>query len=465
MHISTQQRNELMKAGKRCGTCFSIILVLLSTAMPAFPATAPSDYSGYTGTDPKPIPSPPPRLGPANSISTDPTFGSRILRVTDANTAGGRSVIPEDAGFFRAWNANSTALKLMTPKATWWVEFDPGKFTVGGGSSRPSLHQLNLNRFWEWSAVDPDILYFLNGNQIGQYNKATDKATNLGGPSNGDPVTYHVAVVGQDTWICSVAGAGAKDTYTKLFCINPADHGQSKVVDIVNRTINGIVQSDPNWPTSAPGHTIGIHSITGSAGGAWLGITFVHQSWGGHGIAVLNLNTNSWSLATGADRYWAGHIALGNGKLVNGCGSINGRDSRGAVLRDPDNLMDPSKYVFVMQPTPAVGWFDAEHSSWFNASTNPNAPILFSRYSSSSHPNPVPWYGEIVMAATNGRNTVWRFAHNHNGSGKYYGQAFAQISSDGRWASFSSYWDGTLGRSNGDFGIGTRIDTFIVELR
>ena len=45
-----------------------------------------------------------------------------------------------------------------------------------------------------------------------------------------------------------------------------------------------------------------------------------------------------------------------------------------------------------------------------------------------------------------------------------FGEAFAQISNDGRWALFSSYWDGTLGSSKGDFGIGTRIDTFIVEL-
>ena len=68
------------------------------------------------------------------------------------------------------------------------------------------------------------------------------------------------------------------------------------------------------------------------------------------------------------------------------------------------------------------------------------------------------------MAACDGSNTVWRFAHNHNGGGGYFGEAFAQISNDGRWALFSSYWDGTLGPSKGDFGIGTRIDTFIVEL-
>ena len=69
------------------------------------------------------------------------------------------------------------------------------------------------------------------------------------------------------------------------------------------------------------------------------------------------------------------------------------------------------------------------------------------------------------MAATDGSNTVWRFAHNHNGGGSFYGQSFAQISNDGRWVLFSSYWDGSLGAStNNDSGISTRVDTFIVEL-
>jgi hypothetical protein len=45
------------------------------------------------------------------------------------------------------------------------------------------------------------------------------------------------------------------------------------------------------------------------------------------------------------------------------------------------------------------------------------------------------------------------------------GQSFAQISNDGRWALFSSPWDGKLGSAAGDFGYPTRIDTFIVELK
>ncbi|HKR79673.1 MAG TPA: hypothetical protein VJR69_08200 [Nitrospira sp.] len=443
-----------------------LIVALLTSNQSGLAATAPSTYSAYTGTDAKAIPSAP-ALGAANSIINDPTFGSRILRVTDANTFSGNSLIPEYAGYYRTWNANSTALKLMNGQgSSYWLEFNPSTFKVGDGSARPQVHPLSFPWSWEWSAVDPDVIYFLNGNQLAKYNKVTTLVTNLGGPPNGDSVTMHVTVVGQDSWVCATAGAGSQNTYTKIYCLDPNNPSQSKFIDVVNKTINGIKQSDLNWPTSAAGQTIGIHSMYGSAVGGWLDVVFHQQSWGANGDSVFNLARNTWSLVTSADTRWSGHASMGNSKFVNGAGSINGVDSRGALLRDPDHLMDTTQYTSIMQPPSTVGWYDAEHSSWFNASTNPQAPVLFSRYNCAAPPGPLTWYGEIIAAATDGSNTVWRFAHNHNGGlVGFAGQSFAQISNDGRWVLFSSYWDGKLGAAAGDFGFSTRIDTFIVDLQ
>jgi hypothetical protein len=368
-------------------------------------------------------------------------------------------LIPEDAGFFRTWNANSTAIKLMTANgSSYWADFDPASFQVG------ALHPISFDSHWEWSAVDGDTLYFLYGSELKRYSITSQTMSSLGATPDGAQVQYHVAVVGHDDWVCSAAGAGSQDTYTKLFCVNPTT-SERKYIDIVNRTINGVPQSDPNWPTAAAGQTLGIHSINGSAGGTLLGVCFMQAGWNSNGMAVLDLNTNTWSFVTGADRYSSGHNSLGDGKYVNGAGSVNGQDSRGAVVRNPKDLMNAAQYTFIMQPYSTSGWYDAEHSSWFNASTNPNAPILFSRYDVAAAPSRLPWLGEIILAATDGSNTVWRFAHNHNGGNTFYGQAFAQISNDGRWALFSSYWDGTLGGSNGDFGLPSRVDTFVVELR
>src|SRR6516225_1232812 len=85
----------------------SLLGILIESTTSLRAQTPPSTYSAYTGTDTKVIP-PAPALGPANSVIIDPTFGSLILRVTDQNTNGGESFVSTDAGYHRAWNANST---------------------------------------------------------------------------------------------------------------------------------------------------------------------------------------------------------------------------------------------------------------------------------------------------------------------------------------------------------------------
>src|ERR1019366_2712753 len=131
--------------------------------------------------------------------------------------------------------------------------------------------------------------------------------------------------------------------------------------------------------------------------------------------------------------------------------------------RDPGDLMNSGKYLFLSQPPDTLNnWCDADHSSWLNSVSNPNAPVLISRYTAASSCSSA-WTGEIIAAAVDGSKTVWRFAHNHNRGACYYAQAFAQISNDGNWAVFSSSWDGALGADT-SFGCTTRIDTFIVDL-
>jgi hypothetical protein len=277
-------------------------------------------------------------------------------------------------------------------------------------------------------------------------------------------------VIGADKWVCSVAGAGVQDSFTKFYCLQPANPSISKFVDVANATVNGVAQSRTNWPTSMAGETIGIHDISSSTGSSWLEITFHQQTWGADGGAVFNLDTNTWSFVSNADYYWSGHVFMGNGKYVNAGGNKSGADSRGMVVRNADDLMNLSEYQFIAQPpTPSNDWCDADHSSWFNSMSNPGAPVLESRYNEMDPSKcPFAWSGEITAGATDGSNTVWRFAHNHNGGQHcYYGESFAQISNDGKWALFSSPWEGTLGTATGggNFDCTTRVDTFLVELK
>jgi len=173
----------------------------------------------------------------------------------------------------------------------------------------------------EWSAVNPDVIYFLSGSTISQYNKRTGVTMALGGPPNGDAVAYHVAVVGADKWICAAAGGGIQDTFVEIFCLNPANPAITKFINVPNKTINGLQQTATvGWPTPAAGQTLGIHSVYGSAGGDFLGVSFHGQSWGGNGDCVFNVATGTWSFVTNADAYYSGHPSLGNGRMAIGAG-------------------------------------------------------------------------------------------------------------------------------------------------
>jgi len=145
------KRSSFRRRSLLCVTAAALIVAALTASIQA--QTAVSTYAAYTGTDTKSIPSPP-ALGTANSVIDDPTFASRILRVTDSNTTiDHESFISTDAGNHRAWNANSTAIKLTGPHGdSYWLAFDPNAFTVGDGSAHPRLNPLpaGFGATWEW---------------------------------------------------------------------------------------------------------------------------------------------------------------------------------------------------------------------------------------------------------------------------------------------------------------------------
>src|SRR5262249_21195964 len=154
-------------------------------------------------------------------------------------------------------------IKLTGPGGQgYWMEFNPATFKVGNGSAQPVPHQVPFGATWEWSQANPDIIYYLGGTaNISKYNKATGTSSVLAAPSTGDPVGYLAVTVGQDSWICSAAGPGIQDSRQKIFCVNPSNPSVQKLIDVAAKTVNGVAQSDPNWPTSASGQTIGIHGL------------------------------------------------------------------------------------------------------------------------------------------------------------------------------------------------------------
>jgi hypothetical protein len=129
----------------------------------------PSAYRAITDRTPRPKPALP-MLGPAGFAFTDPTFGSRLLRVTDAQTRPGlvnRSFRVPSNAHATVWNANSTmfyvtstdgaaipfAFDAATMKAT-RVQPDTSE---NGGLTIPSQVEPQFSR------VDPDVIYINAG--------------------------------------------------------------------------------------------------------------------------------------------------------------------------------------------------------------------------------------------------------------------------------------------------------------
>ena len=114
------------------------------------------------------------------------------------------------------------------------------------------------------------------------------------------------------TWVCAAAGPGIQDSRSKIFCLNPVSPSTNKLIDVYNKTINGVPQGDPNWPTSEAGQGHRHPRYSGGTGRVVAGGDISSAELGRQRrVAIFNLATNTWSLVTNADIYWSGHVSHG----------------------------------------------------------------------------------------------------------------------------------------------------------
>ena len=117
----------------------------------------PQYYCARTDWRTEPYPEKPPAIGPAGSIITDPTFGSRILRVTDGKSDPEGSGLPlytPSSPEQNSWNKNSTMFYITTSEGSILLyDFDPATMAAKqtrtpkidlGGEPQFSLRQNNI---------------------------------------------------------------------------------------------------------------------------------------------------------------------------------------------------------------------------------------------------------------------------------------------------------------------------------
>jgi hypothetical protein len=111
--------------------------------------------------------------------------------------------------------------------------------------------------------------------------------------------------------------------------------------------------------------------------------------------------------------------------------------------------------------------YASDHQSWNNAQGGTLVPFVSGFYRLATETAPWrPWDGEIVAVQTDrgAGATVWRFAHHRTEmtNASFWDTPRPNVSQDGRWATFTSNWEKSLGA---DAGSGSaRQDVFLVEL-
>lgn len=441
-------------------------IALISASAVAFAADAPVVYNAISDNVVRPQP-PTPALGAAGTVIVDPTFGTKILRVTDGNT------LPEyrnsgfltPAGSFEVnWNSDTTMFWIHSKSGAILFRFDAAALRATPVPDPANAAQpLVLPGSGPFSFSKPNILYMTRGRTVAEYdvNTRTMKTVfdgNAAVPSAGN-YAYAPSVSNDDNRICLAFG-GQQDTYPYVAVLDRST-GRYKVLDTKASRLDGA-------PTNIT-LGFGMHSaymdrsgryVIMSKGQGKVSGTSEWVVWDVDAARVYEIKTE-----------WSGHDAAGFGNRVNQSGFYGGtpafyEEQQWATRGLSESEINNYSYVLDWQQLPSPHqYIYSGHHSWNNARPDKMVPVVGSIVRDSSKTS-LPWRmwdNEIIGVATDGSKKVYRFAHHRSrwDRSNFWDDPRGNISQDGRFFAFTSNWDRTLGA---DPWGGVRHDVFIVAL-
>jgi hypothetical protein len=433
-----------------------------------------------------------PVLGPSGWRFSDPTFTSRMLRVTDGNTRPGfpgRSYSTPSAAHQLAWNATSDRFYIRSLDG-WFIPYNFDPITMTASRIQPTgtgdgglLIQSQVEP--QFSFVAPNIIFASTRDQtepihdfpvVHKFDFSTGAYTimlNLRTVTPVDPDTYAGALSSSATTpekVSIMFGGTGQDRHFKVAVFNVAS--PESTVIILNTRDSKITRNGVTTSTSTLGFLL--HHAWIDQSGRWV-VLYPVNAIPSH-FVVWDLTTDTFSQVTTRP---FGHDALGYGWQVNQDCCASGAPFDGAQwqLR---SLSTPQSSADLISPllSPRQTYI-ADHTSWNNAQLDRRVPVLsalYRYYKNTLNTTPWrPWDDEIVAIQTDAAAgaRVWRFAHHRSnitmdvpGDGTYFWyQPHANISPNGRWALFTSNWEKTLGTAAGGELEGIyRTDVFIVRL-
>lgn len=427
-------------------------------ALAMFPAPDPKPfYTARTDRTPQPKPTLP-ALGPAGSVFTDPTFGRRILRVTDAKLGNGSYRVPSSA-HLAAWAADSRTFYVMSSQgAVLPFAFDGGAFKASQLGVQPYSQTEP-----QFSRNDPDVLYTVAGpntRTLRRHSIAKGFASDI---LELDTIKANLA--NPRTYVGGIISAGNPENLVALF----GGQGQDQHPFVLWYPLSG---SQPFKVLDASAKlNCRLHAIAVDLSGRYV---FCYPTNAKpYQVVVWDTTTDALTPVTTSP---AGHDALGYGEWVNMDQGSAGKayDAAQWQFRELSNLTATRDLIDPVL-TPKETYL-ADHTNWAHAKPDVRVPVISSTYRFIGDAKaPVPpwraWDDEIIAIATEGESTVWRFCHHRSDVADeknpilpyFEYQPMPNVSPDGKWCLFHSNWDKTLGPDPTDPGH-VRCDAFLVEL-
>jgi hypothetical protein len=480
------------------GNSFSAGSALAIAEFLAVGPTNPTSYNAITNTNT--YSGAAPTLGIAGTTTTDPDFGTKVMRVTQSGScsaASGHSFASnEGTGWSRTINSNDTAMLLNLDNGDWYVQ--PVTLSSSGMSLNgscvevvPPLTGTEINFY----ATNPSLVYGLDsdGAHFDSYKWSTATKTQVFDVATIDgftPATLFLATCdGNDSWCATSSDTQNNGTQATFYNIKTK---ATEVVNIANATVQ-IGSASPVAMDNATSSLLagcGIHEIIPGLDGAWWTITLDRCTSTSLPHDFDNL---FWQLGTHHVTYIhdtnevGGHEAMGVGATYTAApGSPPGctpYSNYWTVLWNLANLGDnPGNWVGAFTCSSIWG-SDDNHFSWLNNYDDIDAnsyPILSLTTAATTNTGaPYEWELDMLnMASANATRklgvyrtwpsseTVWRIAHTYNdpvnSQCAAQGYQSPNISSDGKYISFTSDWLG--GTGTGGCTNSRRTDVFVARL-
>jgi hypothetical protein len=361
------------------------------------------DYGTY------PVPPPPP-LPAAGGTVIDPTFGTTIMRLTDANDG------PDCVNAYSYWptfNINNTRLLIHNGIAPMLYRFDPVNFAIIDKTVWDAPTPIGGTVGWEdaiWSGSNSNVIYAHDhiGMHLWAYNAAT-RTYNL--------IADFTSLYHPGDYLWQMSKSVNNDN---VFGFTRRDKGYNVVGYLVwKRDTNQVIYNV---------NTTRLDEVQVDKSGRYLVVKTGQQGAGAIEVRVVDLRTLAVeNLRDNGPDYAPGHSDNGN-RVVVGADNWNNQVTY-RTLANPHSFYPLINY--------GNDWSQDYHVSML---ANNEKWILLSSYSGGT---PGPFHDEIYQVATNGSGSVRRLAHHFSiYGGDYYASPRADISRNGRLIAFTSNWGG-----------------------